>query len=130
MTSKPDIRDLSLDELTQHMASIGEKPYRAAQIFEWIYQKGAWSFDAMKNLPGGITGPAEEQFQFKSEYHYPKGCFQGQNDQIPSRFVRSRKGRMRVDPHRDKNNGVHFNPGWMQIRPGSAPAVSVAGQGI
>ena len=62
MTSKPDIRDLSLDELTQHMASIGEKPYRAAQIFEWIYQKGAWAFDAMKNLPAELRARLKSNF--------------------------------------------------------------------
>ncbi len=62
MTSKPDIRDLSLDELTQHLTSIGEKSYRAVQIFEWVYQKGAWSFDAMKNLPSGLRERLRKDF--------------------------------------------------------------------
>ncbi len=62
MTTKPDIRDLSLDELTERVTSIGEKPYRAAQIFEWVYQKGAWSFDAMKNLPGGLRERLKKDF--------------------------------------------------------------------
>ncbi len=65
MTAKPDIRDLSLDELTQHMASAGEKPYRATQIFEWIYQKGAWSFEAMRNLPGELRDHLEKDFDLK-----------------------------------------------------------------
>ncbi|HCI45336.1 MAG TPA: 23S rRNA (adenine(2503)-C(2))-methyltransferase RlmN [Candidatus Omnitrophica bacterium] len=62
MTPKPDIRDLSLDELTQHLASRGEKSYRAVQIFGWIYQKGAWSFDAMKNLPGELRERLKKDF--------------------------------------------------------------------
>src|SRR3989338_7378595 len=46
-----DIRDFSFDELVRYLAEAGEKPFRAAQIFEWIYKKGVWSFDHMKNLP-------------------------------------------------------------------------------
>ncbi|MCR4338074.1 MAG: 23S rRNA (adenine(2503)-C(2))-methyltransferase RlmN, partial [Candidatus Omnitrophica bacterium] len=30
--------------------SVGEKSFRAQQVFEWIYKKGAWSFDAMTSL--------------------------------------------------------------------------------
>ena len=33
-TYKQDIRSLSLEELKQAMASLGEKPYRAGQIYE------------------------------------------------------------------------------------------------
>ena len=47
---KKDVRDLSFDELAEYLVSIGEKPFRAVQIFEWIYQKNAWSFTAMANL--------------------------------------------------------------------------------
>ena len=46
-----DIRDLSFEELTAYLTEIGEKSFRAQQIFEWIYQKNAWNFEAMKNLP-------------------------------------------------------------------------------
>ncbi|MBI5415737.1 MAG: 23S rRNA (adenine(2503)-C(2))-methyltransferase RlmN [Candidatus Omnitrophica bacterium] len=65
MTPKPDIRDLSLDELTRHMISAGEKPYRAVQVFEWIYQKGAWSFEAMRNLPGELRECLKKDFDLK-----------------------------------------------------------------
>jgi 23S rRNA (adenine2503-C2)-methyltransferase len=46
-----DIRNYSFDELMTSLEKIGEKSFRAIQIFEWIYQKGAWSFDEMRNLP-------------------------------------------------------------------------------
>ena len=48
---KTDIRNFSLEELSAYLVSIGEKPFRAIQIFEWIYQKNAWAFDTMANLP-------------------------------------------------------------------------------
>jgi 23S rRNA (adenine2503-C2)-methyltransferase len=40
----------NLQDLQEYLASIGERPYRAKQIFEWVYQKKAVSFDAMTNL--------------------------------------------------------------------------------
>lgn len=46
-----DIRDLSYDELVHYLETAGEKPFRAAQIFEWVYQRQADSFDAMSSLP-------------------------------------------------------------------------------
>ncbi len=60
-----DIRNLSLDELTQYIESIGEKSFRAVQIAEWIYQKNAWSFDGMKNLPQSIRDRLAQDFELK-----------------------------------------------------------------
>lgn len=41
---------LSLDELRSFVISLGEKPYRAAQLFSWLYARGAASFTDMSNL--------------------------------------------------------------------------------
>ncbi len=51
---KKDVRDLTLEELSDYLVSIGEKPFRATQIFEWIYKKGAADFSAMRNLPQAL----------------------------------------------------------------------------
>ena len=51
MDNKPDIRDLTLEELAAYLKSIATEPFRAQQIFQWIYQKNAWDFEAMSNLP-------------------------------------------------------------------------------
>jgi 23S rRNA (adenine2503-C2)-methyltransferase len=48
--SLPNIRHLSLDELTQYFAVLGEPKFRAQQVHEWIWQKHAHQFDAMTNL--------------------------------------------------------------------------------
>ncbi len=53
-TSKPDIRDYSFDEVLKYFTELGEQPFRATQVFEWIYQKNAWGFDAMVNLPKAL----------------------------------------------------------------------------
>ncbi len=51
---KRDIRDFSYEELEHFLSSLGEKPFRAKQIYEWIYQKNAWGYEAMTNLPQSL----------------------------------------------------------------------------
>ena len=45
-----NIKDYNIEELKQELISIGEKPFRAEQIFKWIYQENVTSFDEMTNL--------------------------------------------------------------------------------
>ena len=45
-----NIKDYNFDELKNELISIGEKPFRAEQIFKWIYQENVTSFDEMTNL--------------------------------------------------------------------------------
>ena len=49
-TTLPDIRSLSLEQLTGELILAGEKKFRAKQVYEWLWQKGARSFDEMTNL--------------------------------------------------------------------------------
>ncbi len=41
---------LTVDQLEKRVAGIGEKPFRARQIFQWLYEKKARRFDQMTNL--------------------------------------------------------------------------------
>ncbi|MGV3636031.1 MAG: 23S rRNA (adenine(2503)-C(2))-methyltransferase RlmN [Flavobacteriales bacterium] len=50
-TSIPDIRDLSLEGIKTLVHEVGEKPYRAKQLWEWLWKKKARSFDDMSDLP-------------------------------------------------------------------------------
>ena len=45
-----NIKDFNLDELKQEILSIGEKPFRAEQIFKWLFIDKVKSFDEMTNL--------------------------------------------------------------------------------
>lgn len=47
----PDLLALDQDEMVAFMTEIGEPAYRGRQLFEWVHEKGARSFDAMTNLP-------------------------------------------------------------------------------
>ena len=45
-----NIKDYNLDSLKEEMKLLGEKPFRAEQIFKWLYQDKVSSFDEMLNL--------------------------------------------------------------------------------
>lgn len=47
---KKNIKNYNLDSLKEEIKSIGEKPFRAEQIFKWIYQDKVNSFEEMTNL--------------------------------------------------------------------------------
>lgn len=47
---KNNIKDYSLDELKEELKKLGEKPFRAEQIFRWLYEMNVTSFDEMTNL--------------------------------------------------------------------------------
>ena len=49
-TEMKNIRELSLDEITKFFIEKGEKSFRAKQVYEWLWQKSARSFDEMNNL--------------------------------------------------------------------------------
>ncbi|MFA5338987.1 MAG: 23S rRNA (adenine(2503)-C(2))-methyltransferase RlmN [Candidatus Omnitrophota bacterium] len=59
---KEDIKDLSLVELTARIKSLNEPPYRAEQVFEWIYKKEARSFGLMTDLPSKLRDYLTNKF--------------------------------------------------------------------
>ena len=60
--AKKNIRHLSLSELEQYFETIGEKKFRARQVYEWLWQKHAGSFDAMTNLSKDLRIKLQENF--------------------------------------------------------------------
>lgn len=56
-----DIRDLSFDEIKTLVADVGEKPYRAKQLWEWLWKKKARSFDDMSDLPKAFRAQLAER---------------------------------------------------------------------
>lgn len=45
-----NIKDYHIEELKNELKEIGEKPFRAEQIFKWLYEEKVESFDEMTNL--------------------------------------------------------------------------------
>jgi 23S rRNA (adenine2503-C2)-methyltransferase len=50
--------------LTEYLLSIGEKKYRANQIFEWLYKKRVKNFEEMTNLSDNLINKLKEDFYF------------------------------------------------------------------
>lgn len=60
-----DIRTLSLEQIKEALLSWGEKPFRAKQIYEWLWQKSARDFDEMTNLSIGLRERLKEHFSIR-----------------------------------------------------------------
>lgn len=60
--AKIDIRKLDKVALEEFLLSIGEKKFRAKQIYQWLWQKGAQSFSAMTNLSKPLRTKLEDHF--------------------------------------------------------------------
>ncbi len=61
---KKDIRKLTLAELKAYFLETGEKGFRAKQVWEWIWEKSAHSFEEMTNLSKNLREKLEENFEF------------------------------------------------------------------
>jgi len=59
MSTKTNIRNLSIEELKTSLQQIGEKPFRGKQIYEWLWQKNASSFEDMSNLSKALREKLE-----------------------------------------------------------------------
>lgn len=57
-----NIKDLTLQDIEQRLTSLGEKPYKALQIFVWAFNKGISSFDDMTDLPKGLRERLKQNF--------------------------------------------------------------------
>lgn len=53
-THRLSLLDLSLAELEAYFVELGQPPYRARQVWEWIYQRFAGDFATMTNLPKAL----------------------------------------------------------------------------
>ena len=58
---KADIRDFTLEELTELIKKMGEPAHRARQIFRWLYSKNVRAFGAMTDLPKGLVRRLEDE---------------------------------------------------------------------
>ena len=59
---KKNIKNYDLDNLKEELKSLGEKPFRAEQIFKWLYQDKVTSFDEMTNLSLDLRKKLDENY--------------------------------------------------------------------
>lgn len=61
-TAQINIRELDLAELTEKLQELGEKSFRAKQVYEWLWKKNAASFEEMTNLSKDLRTKLEQYF--------------------------------------------------------------------
>ncbi|MEP2611129.1 MAG: 23S rRNA (adenine(2503)-C(2))-methyltransferase RlmN [Cyclobacteriaceae bacterium] len=62
---KKDIRQNTLPQLTEYFLSVGEKAFRARQVYEWLWVKSARSFDDMTNLSKALREKLQAEFEIR-----------------------------------------------------------------
>ena len=63
---KKDIKSLNLEQLTEELLGIGEKKFRAKQIYSWIHEKLVDNFDEMTNLSKDLREKLKENYTLNS----------------------------------------------------------------
>ena len=63
---KIDILSLSKDELFAEITAMGEKRFRAGQIYDWLHKKNVSDFSQMTNLSAQLNDKLREKFCLKS----------------------------------------------------------------
>ncbi len=59
-----DIKSMTLEEVSGMLEELGEKPYRARQLYQWMHQKLARGFEEMKNLPLDLREKLGNRFSY------------------------------------------------------------------
>lgn len=59
-----NIKDYNINELKEEFLKLGEKAYRAEQVFKWLYVDKVSSFEEMTNLSKELREKLNEEFSF------------------------------------------------------------------
>lgn len=62
MESRFDIRNLSQEEIAEKLKDMGEPGFRARQVYSWLWEKSARTFDDMTNLSKPLREKLKEHF--------------------------------------------------------------------
>ena len=76
------IYDMTIGELEEYLISIGEKKFRATQIFEWLYDKRVESFSLMSNLSSDLQKKLSDEFSIERP-----SIIKAQNDVDVSKYL-------------------------------------------
>ena len=62
IAEKKDIRTISIEEIKNFLSEKNEKPFRAKQVYEWLWKKSATTFSEMSNLAKSTRELLEQNF--------------------------------------------------------------------
>ena len=91
---KADLRGYPLAHVADALAGMGEKPYRAGQLFRWLHQRGAASFEEMTDLPHELRTRLAERFdlytlEMVEEHRSGDGTIKWKWRTVDGRFIES-----------------------------------------
>ena len=61
-----DIKSMTLEELKKELEQVGEKSFRAAQLYDWMHCKLASGYDDMTNIPLSLRNKLESEYPYVS----------------------------------------------------------------
>ena len=62
---------LTRSDLEEYFLSIGEKKFRALQVYEWLYQKKVWDIDLFSNIKKEIREKLKNDFTLDFIKNFP-----------------------------------------------------------
>ena len=65
-TAKKDIRALTKEQLRDFFVKQGDKAFRGNQVYEWLWQKAAHSFEDMTNVSKETRNMLDDAFCYQS----------------------------------------------------------------
>ena len=65
-TEVNDLKNLNREQLSDFLENLGLQSYRADQVFQWLYQKGAATFEEMTNLSKDLRAQLAEIAEIKT----------------------------------------------------------------
>ncbi|BDS05453.1 putative dual-specificity RNA methyltransferase RlmN [Oceaniferula spumae] len=68
-TATTSLRGLSKEDLEAYIVSTGQKPYRAKQVLEWLYQQRVEDIEEMTNLPAQMREGLASEFHINDMSH-------------------------------------------------------------
>ena len=69
-----DIKSMTIDELKKLMTTLGDKPFRAKQIYSWLHEHLVTSYDEMTNLSKSLREKLKEYPVRSEERRVGKEC--------------------------------------------------------
>src|SRR6202521_3617760 len=71
---RPDLAELERPALEAALAEHGHEPFRARQVFGWIYRRGVTDPGAMSNLPRDLRATLTSDFAFTTPHVLSREC--------------------------------------------------------
>ncbi|MBI9070658.1 MAG: 23S rRNA (adenine(2503)-C(2))-methyltransferase RlmN [Melioribacteraceae bacterium] len=66
LSKKTELKNLTLSEIEDHLVELGSQKFRGKQVFNWMYNNLATSFDEMQNLPKELRADLDEKYSLKT----------------------------------------------------------------